>query len=252
MPSLKHALTSSPRAYRAARTGAILTRYALRRQHEPDLEGFRHFDAEGRIFLDVGANSGQSALSFRIFDRETPIISIEPQRHHEPDLKLVGRVIRDFEYRILALGERDEQAELRVPYYRGVPLSGEASLDPDLAGDSTWAAEVGAEASEIEIRIETVGVKRLDGLGIEPAFIKMDVEEHELPALRGAGETLARHRPVLMVERSASEPNVRAHVEALGYIPLAYVKDRGGFVPLDEARVSNAFYVPEEKPYPTA
>jgi len=251
LSSLKRALTSSPRAYRAARTGAILTRYALRRQHEPDLEGFKHFDAEGRVFLDVGANSGQSALSFRIFDRETPIISIEPQRHHEPDLKLVGRVIRNFEYRILALGERDEQAELRVPYYRGVPLSGEASLDPEI-GDSTWAAEVGAEASEIEIRSVTVDVKRLDGLDIEPAFIKMDVEEHELPALRGASETLARCRPLLMVERSASEPKVRAHVEALGYAPLAYVKDREGFVPLDEARVSNAFYVPEEKPYPAA
>lgn len=39
----------------------------------------------------------------------------------------------------------------------------------------------------------------LDETGIEPTFIKMDVEGAELPALRGAEKTLRKHRPRLAI-----------------------------------------------------
>ena len=42
------------------------------------------------VFLDVGANSGQSALSFRMFNKTIPIVSVEANPACEADLRLVG------------------------------------------------------------------------------------------------------------------------------------------------------------------
>ena len=51
------------------------------------------------MLLDIGANAGQSALSFRAVNKG-PILSIEPNPGHERDLKLVARIIKVFEYRM--------------------------------------------------------------------------------------------------------------------------------------------------------
>ena len=41
---------------------------------------------------------------------------------------------------------------------------------------------------------------RLDRFNLSPALIKLDVEGHEVPALRGARETILRSKPILVVE----------------------------------------------------
>ena len=40
--------------------------------------------------------------------------------------------------------------------------------------------------------------RRLDTLGLAPTFIKRHLEGGELPALKGARETLAKHRPLVV------------------------------------------------------
>lgn len=57
--------------------------------------------------------------------------------------------------------------------------------------------------------VETIAVRceRLDDVvlpaGVQPALIKIDVEGAEELVLRGAGETLRRHRPVVVFEHGA-------------------------------------------------
>ena len=85
----RSALTRSPRLYSAARRAAILGRYARKRVHEPDFEFFRGRGDGTGMLLDIGANAGQSALSFRAVNKG-PILSIEPNPGHERDLKMVA------------------------------------------------------------------------------------------------------------------------------------------------------------------
>jgi len=51
--------------------------------HEPDFAFFERFSDESGLFLDVGANAGMSAVSFRIFNKCAPILSLEPNPIHE-------------------------------------------------------------------------------------------------------------------------------------------------------------------------
>jgi FkbM family methyltransferase len=57
----------------------------------------------------------------------------------------------------------------------------------------------------------TVAVERLDDVlpdGIRPAFVKIDVEGAEEEMLRGAAETLRRHRPVVAFEHGRGSADV--------------------------------------------
>jgi Methyltransferase FkbM domain len=64
-------------------------------------------------------------------------------------------------------------------------------------------------------------VVRLDDLELAPAFIKIDVQGLELAVLKGLRRTIARHRPVILVEVNGSEEMV-AHMVSLGYAPHVY------------------------------
>jgi FkbM family methyltransferase len=199
---LKVLLTGSPRAYRVAQRAYALARFALRRPHDPDYAVFGQFPERDGIFLDVGANSGMSALSFRLYARN-PILSVEPNPYHEPDLRLLKRLLRNYDYLICAAGSQPATHRLYVPVYRGTPLTTEASLLPDNVADSvSLRARLGSRMDDghFEIREVDVPVKRLDELGLRPGFVKLDVQGAELDVLRGLGDTIERHRPVLLIE----------------------------------------------------
>jgi FkbM family methyltransferase len=210
-------LSRHPRAYRGLRRSVTLGRYALRRPHEPDFEYFAHTDRSG-LLVDVGANAGQSALSFRLYQPRSPVLSFEPNAENEPELRLVKRILRDFDYRLLAAGERDEELTLYVPTINRVTLTGEASLEkPDGSG---WLVRQRREAhpdAELGVAERRVSVRRLDGLDLKPAFVKIDVEGGELSVLRGCKRTLAEHRPVVMMEYPGELEAVRDYMGGLGY-----------------------------------
>jgi hypothetical protein len=65
---------------------------------------FAHWPEDG-LFLDVGANVGQSAMSFRIFNRQARILSIEPNPDLEPDLRIV-RLVGRCDYLMVSADER--------------------------------------------------------------------------------------------------------------------------------------------------
>ena len=133
-------------------------------------------------FLDVGANWGWFALLIASRpDFRGQIHAFEPMPGTHADLSGVVREA-GLEARIichpLALSDHDGTSTMTVP-----------------GGVQSGLARLGGTAG-VRARLA-----RLDGLNLPaPAVIKMDVEDHEIEVLRGAGTTIAQARPFVVFE----------------------------------------------------
>jgi FkbM family methyltransferase len=205
-----------------------LLRGIARRPFEPDFAALRLFGGEDRLHLDVGANRGQSIAAIRMTARCPRILSFEPNP------VLAARLERRFgrlpEVRIqpLGLGDRAGEFDLHIPSYRGYVFDGLASIDR--AAAASWLnPQTISGFDPAKLRIDTVRcrVVTLDSLATSPFFIKLDVQGYELAALRGAEETLRRHRPVLLIETPGAA--VLDHLAGLGFRPYVYDAQAGRF-----------------------
>jgi len=234
-----------PSAYAWAHRCRTWLRFLLRRPNEPDFAAFRHFRDRSGVFLDVGANIGQSAMSFRCFHPTAPILSIEANPYLERDLKLVKRFLRRFDYRICAASDEAGVLTLHVPVYRGLRLTGEASMHASSARDTYWMSQQRPDGCSDAVELQTAEVQsiRLDSLGLAPAFVKIDVEGFELQVLRGLATTLAAHMPIILIERSDGR-EVPDFLAAIGYRPFVYLRREDRFEPGAGEDSQNVFYLP--------
>jgi FkbM family methyltransferase len=233
-------------AYRLARRVRVLARFAARRPHDADFAAFALFRQRRGLFLDVGANVGQSALSFRLF-HDSPILSIEPNPENEPDLRVLKRMIRRFDYLIVAAGDQNGSATLHIPTYRGATVTGEATLVGEGNPGAYWASQhLGAGSGELGVIERDVEVRRLDDLKLQTSFIKLDVEGFELSALRGLRATLERTQPIVMVERSSAYADVQDLLGSLGYTASTFQPSSRSLVPYAGQPVTNVFFLPED------
>jgi FkbM family methyltransferase len=196
--------------------------YRLGIPHDSDFAFFRNFKGRAGLVVDVGANTGQSARSIRIYNRSLEILSFEPNRLLEPELhatrKLLGPL---FDYHMVGLGRRDATLTLYCP------VAGETPLTPWATGDrasiernrAVIEREVGTKISVTAVPVE---IRRFDDLDLSPLAIKIDVEGLELEVLSGMTETLARCEPILMIECSTSTSEVVQMLSVYGYHTYAY------------------------------
>jgi FkbM family methyltransferase len=143
---------------------------------------------DGGILVDGGANQGgyTSAVLNLGGQRIRKVMMVEPNTFHEPKLKAImaanrpGQVI--FESTALGL----EQG--RMPLHFDKDGSGLASL---------YARDLSFHGVSMDQQME-VGVNTLDNLALRHGlevidFLKLDLEGHELSALRGAVRLFERH-----------------------------------------------------------
>ena len=184
----------------------------------------------GSVAVDVGAHIGDYTYSLcRAVGPHGKVIAVEPL----PDLaRMLSRAVRRLSLPVevinCALSSEAGEAELRVPMEHGHRMAGYATLERRPVANA---------------RTFRVQVRRLDDLcrdvsGRRISFIKIDVEGHELQVLGGAGETLRRHRPNLLIEieqRHSSVPIQQTfqHVLSAGYRG-EFLGAAGESVPLSE------------------
>lgn len=134
--------------------------------------------------LDIGAHAGGVL-------RE--IVRLAPRGRHvawEPLPEFADRLRADYpgiEVRQAALSDCAEEREFA-----------HVVADPGWSGFVARPTPAGGEVETISVRTE-----RLDDAlpeGVEPAFVKIDVEGAEEQVLRGGLEMLRRHRPVIAFE----------------------------------------------------
>lgn len=234
---------TSPPLYLAARRWYGVGRYLARRPHDEDFRFFSRFTGVDGLFLDVGANSGTSAFSYRLFDRSSRILSLEANPMHGQDLRLARRVIGpDFSFRLEAAGAEAGEMTLFVPVYRGVPLTGEASLSREGATENWTAEQLQIAPSKIVLEEVTVTVRPIDDLKLSPHAVKIDVEGAELAVLEGMMATLARSRPALLIETSAEVSRVVELLAPLGYEAHAYRPLENRVVPYTGGAATNVLF----------
>jgi FkbM family methyltransferase len=177
---------------------------------EPELRRLGSYAPRGGTAVDIGAWYGPWTRGLRRFaDR---VVALEPAAELArgiaaayPDVLVVPAAASD------ATGT----ATLYLP--AGGPGVGTSSLEH---GDGPT------------VTVPRVTVDSLDLSDVR--FVKVDVEGHELPALRGAEQTVRRDRPLLLVEveeRIQPIGPVVALLAGWGYRP--YVMPRRHWRPLD-------------------
>ncbi|MDG4834058.1 FkbM family methyltransferase [Solwaraspora sp. WMMD1047] len=177
---------------------------------EPELARLASFAPAGGTAVDVGAWYGPwTARLRRIADR---VVAVEPNAQLAdcvqaafPDVRVVRAVVSD----------HTGQAELHLP--AGGPAVGTSSIE---YGDGPSI---------------TVPRTTIDALGLtDVRFVKLDVEGHELPALRGAAETIQRDSPTLLVEVEERIQPVEPIVDLLrGWGYRGFVLPDRDWLPLD-------------------
>ncbi|MDB2263829.1 FkbM family methyltransferase [Halorubrum ezzemoulense] len=156
---------------------------------------------EDAVILDVGAHVGEHAIPLtRGTDRR--VVAFEPNGES------ADRLARNAERN--GLGDRLDlrragvgDANATLTFYRST-FSKCSAFDRDLA--TRWGASVAGTESvpvrRLDELVEGVGDERADEGGTVPPpdAVKVDVEGREGAVLRGAAETLATYRPLLVVE----------------------------------------------------
>jgi FkbM family methyltransferase len=196
--------------------GASLRKYG--EWSAAELDVFRQIVQPGHVVVEVGANIGAHTVPLsRIVGSSGGVLAFEPQRLLFQTLcaNLALNSCANVAARQEAIGAK--LGEMRVPVL--------APDQPNNFGALTLGTDFGHG--------EPVRIITLDSMQLRACrLFKMDVEGMEVEALRGAVETIRRHRPALYLENERDEhsPALIALVQSFGYrlywhAPLLFRRD---------------------------
>lgn len=196
---------------------------ALLGRLDRELTVVRRMLAPGMRVVDIGANSGMYAYAF---GRTYHVDAFEPLPEPARCLRGVAARLPRVRAHEVALSSQPGTATLFIPYLHGRPQS-------ELA---RFARPASGRYEEVTVPVSTLDAFGLSDIGL----IKIDVEGHELSVLEGAGETIARERPMLLIEieqRHSAMPitDTFAAVMARGYRGFLFGAD-GALRPIAEFR----------------
>jgi FkbM family methyltransferase len=188
------------------------------------------------LLLDVGANDGISALSFRRLLPDNPVLSVEISPRHEPTLRRLKTRMKGFDYVLVGAGEVHDALRLYTPTYKGILLHTFAGVDSRNIKQALVVAFGQKVADRCIMLNDNVVIRPLDELNVDPAFIKIDVEGMGNPVLRGLRRTIERSHPAMMIEVEPAEIEwMLAYLKPLNYEPVVYQADRDALIPFQSA-----------------
>lgn len=194
----------------------------LQRAHEEDFEAISLLNLPpDPLFVDVGANRGEAIHSILLkYKDNCKIIGFEPNPSVFTKLKSRYQGNSSIQLYNFGLGNAHSNYTLYIPYYRKWMFDGLASFNREEAAHWLESRLWLYREKHLSIRKEICLLKRMDDLNLQPHFIKIDVQGHELQVLKGAKATLQKHSPVLLIE-TIDEQSMQ-FLKQLGYKFYAY------------------------------
>lgn len=182
------------------------------------------------LFVDVGANMGQSLLDLRLTRPELDYVGFEPNIFCANFLKQLLWINRWTQCRLVPAGLSDRNTCFAFFRQYGIRADAGGSIVSDLK-----------PARPEPVVTDTIPAYRFDDLhadlGFGPVgFVKIDVEGAELGTLRGMEASLGRFRPIVLCEvllpfegtdmerYAAVKRELMAFLEGLGFAVLAVGK----------------------------
>jgi FkbM family methyltransferase len=228
-------------AYQLFRT--YVGRFSFMLPLELEFHAFGVLPSTARLFLDIGANDGISARSFRLFNKTTPILSIEPNPCHEKALQRTKAALDLFDYKLIAAGDRRGELVLHTPVVRGIALSAYAAVDRSEA-ERRVREDMPGSSKRLRFIETAVPVAPIDDLTLTPDFVKIDVEGFEFQVLRGMAATIDRCRPVFMIEHHPeSAESIADLLRPFGYRPYVFDRHASAFRRAGDSAADNLFYL---------
>lgn len=160
-------------------------------------EAARCFIGEGDTVVDAGANVGYVTMLFsKWVGPSGRVVSFEPVPETfdllQTNLRKLG--LSNVTADPCGVSSQDGTATFAIPKY---PWGGENLYESRVVGGEEPVGPV--REVEVQLRqLDTVLADRLDSV----AFVKLDVEGHELEAVRGGSRLIAATHPPLLIEVS--------------------------------------------------
>ena len=220
-----------------------------KRPHESDFYFFGKIMAPADcLFLDVGANSGQSALSFCMNCPGGRVISFEPNSLYEPILREIRESILGatrFSFFIEGCSDRTTTETLIVPVVNGVPYMQEATTDRAQFSKPWVVDRLASYGKDLTFSELTIHVEPLDSHSLQPNFVKIDAEGGELAVLRGMKKTIHESLPIFLIENNDYH-NVTPYLTEFGYNPYVWDAQRD-LITLMTDPTTNCFYLRDDQ-----
>lgn len=142
------------------------------------------------VFFDVGANKGEYTYYAQNLALPNNCFVFEPEKNL---YYLLSKLFKKCNVFDIALSDKKGTYQFKTPLINGVADNCLSSLEIN-----------NIEDNETQALITTVKTDTLDEFvkknNVTPTVIKIDVEGHELAVLKGAEQTIAKHKPTLIIE----------------------------------------------------
>jgi FkbM family methyltransferase len=191
------------------RTYAVLQAFAMakdirqRTWYEPELELIDHAVRPDDTVLDIGANFGLYAHYLdRAVGRSGKVYSFEPIPFTARTFGFVGRLLRWRNVELVAKGCAEQSGKLTFT----LPVMDTGAISAGLVhakgrNDARDGKEKHARFEKTrDVECDVVAVDEFLPPSADVSLIKCDIEGADLFAMRGARRTLARCKPVVIIE----------------------------------------------------
>ena len=163
---------------------------------------------EGGDFIDVGAHHG--VYSFLLAPKaniDDTFVQCEPDPNAKKNLLGNLKVFKKL------------FSHIKLEFvFDPISNSDSVTKHPTDYGHPVYFSKIKNNVSEKSI--DSVQIDELvEKLGLNPKFIKIDVEGHELQVLKGATETLKKHKPTILIEIHdfSEDSEIHQYLKSLGY-----------------------------------